>query len=43
MGRAMVLDTNDFIALDRNHQFPTVLFPPDKMGGSIYGQDKAQR
>lgn len=39
----MVLDTNDIIALDRNHIFPTLLFPPYEMGGGVYGKDKAQR
>lgn len=39
----MVLDTNDIITLDRNNIFPTLLFPPYKMGGGVHGKDKAQR
>jgi hypothetical protein len=39
----MVLYSDDSITLDRNNQFPTLLFPSDKMGGSLHGQDQAQR
>lgn len=39
----MVLDTNDIVTLDRNHIFPTLLFPPYEMGGGVYGKNKAQR
>jgi hypothetical protein len=43
MVRAMVLDANDTITLDRNNEFPTLLFPTDEMGGGVYGKDQAQR
>ena len=43
MGRAMVLYANDIVALDRNNQFPALLFPPNEMGSRLHGQDQAKR
>jgi hypothetical protein len=39
----MVLYAIDLIALGRNIEFLAVLFLEDEMGGSLHGQDQAQR
>jgi len=33
----MVLYSDDSITLDRDNEFPTILFPPDEMGSSLHG------
>lgn len=42
-GRPMVLYAIDVIALGGNIEFLAVLFLEDEMGGSLHGQDQAQR